>query len=490
MKINNLTLINYRRFEHQSFIFNDHFTAIIGNNATGKTQVLQAIVTLFSQYQFKMLSIKLSHAKSGEMEANAEITTADVHHKSQVFDNKNGSHQVRMEYVYPSIISATVNDKEYVFCRRDDAADENNVRSSFFDRLAQDNLRKIRKQENVTLPILAYYGTRRLWNKKNRIADKIPSRTDGYRWSLDSFVDFDELKDWFKDQELIQLQKGTNEPVLKVMRKALAQMIPGCDNVFYDFELKTIAFRFRDDAAMPFEEPILQFEDLSDGYRMVFTLVFDIVRQMIMLNPHLGDEVLQDTDGIILIDELDLSLHPKWQRIVVDGLRKTFPKAQFVVTTHSPFIIQSLTAAEVIDLSECKGTVIEEHWTEIKKQACKSSLPAIEKTSNIIAAEQLGHAWPQAKNSEKIGKSIEDITEAVMGVEVPQRSARLQKMYDVAKEYYTKLEQLKGGTSAEIQRLEKELEKLSAPYSDNVAYHAFLEMERLAALQEHKEAQR
>lgn len=115
MKINNLTLINYRRFEHQSFIFNDHFTAIIGNNATGKTQVLQAIVTLFSQYQFKMLSIKLSHAKSGEMEANAEITTADVHHKSQVFDNKNGSHQVRMEYVYPSIISATVNDKEYVF---------------------------------------------------------------------------------------------------------------------------------------------------------------------------------------------------------------------------------------------------------------------------------------------------------------------------------------------------------------------------------------
>ena len=74
MKINNLTLINYRRFEHQSFVFNDHFTAIIGNNATGKTQVLQAIVTLFSQYQFKMLSIKLSHAKSGEMEANAEIT--------------------------------------------------------------------------------------------------------------------------------------------------------------------------------------------------------------------------------------------------------------------------------------------------------------------------------------------------------------------------------------------------------------------------------
>ncbi len=490
MKINNLTLINYRRFEHQSFGFNDHFTAIIGDNATGKTQVLQAIVTLLSQYQFKMLRTKLSKAKTGEMEVHAEISTSDVHHKSHVFDNKNGSHQVRMEYVYPSIISATVNNKEYVFCRRDDATDEDNVRSSVFDRLAEDNLRKIQEQENVTLPVLACYGTRRLWNKKNRSVDKIPSRTDGYRWSLDSYVDFDELKDWFKNQELIQLQKGTNRSVLQVMRKALAQMIPGCDNVFYDFELKTIAFRFCDNAVLPFEEPVLLFDDLSDGYRMVFTLVFDIVRQMIMLNPHLGDEVLQDTDGIILIDELDLSLHPKWQRIVVDGLKKTFPKAQFIVTTHSPFIIQSLSAAEVIDLSECKGTVIEEHWTEIKQQASKSSLPTLEKTSDMIVAQQLGHAWPQAKNGEKIGKSIEDITEAVMGVEVPQRSARLQKMYDVAKEYYTKLEQLKSGTSAEVQRLEKELEKLSAPYSDHVAYHAFLEMERMAALQEHKEAQR
>ena len=74
-----------------------------------------------------------------------------------------------------------------------------------------------------------------------------------------------------------------------------------------------------------------------------------------------------------------------------------------------------------------------------------------------------------------------------MGVEIPQRSARLQKMYDVAKQYYAKLKELKGAPSAELDRLNNELDELSAPFSDNVAYHAFLEMERLAAMAERED---
>lgn len=489
MKINSLTLINYRKFKHQSFVFNDHFTALIGDNATGKTQILEAIVTLFSEYQFRMMRKNLSKAKEGDMEIHTEITVSDVHHEHHHFDSSENKHSVRMEYIYPSILSATINDKEYVFCRRDNASDEVNVRDSVLKRIAQDNLAEIQKQANINLPVLAYYGTCRLWNKKNTLKKGIPSRTDGYRWSLDSFVDFEELKEWFKKQELIQLQKGTNGTVLEVMGEALSKMIPGCKSVFYDLELEDLALRFRDDMKLPFADSELMFNELSDGYRMVLTMVFDIVKQMLLLNPHLEDRVLNETDGIILIDELDLSLHPKWQRIVVNALKQTFPKVQFIVTTHSPFIIQSLVADEVIDLTECKGIIIKGHWERIKEDAGKISLPLIIKDGDLIDEQSLGVVWPQVRQSEQVGKSIEDITEYVMDVNLPQRSARLQKMYEVAKEYYAKLKELNGASSQELQRLDKELTELIAPFSADVAYHAFLEMERLTAMQKREKTQ-
>ena len=486
MKINNLTLINYRRFKHQSFVFNDHFTVLIGDNATGKTQVLQAIVTLLSQYQSKMLR---------RSKIEFEIMDYDVHHEDHTFDNKNGRHQLRMEPLYPVLISADFNGGEYEFCRRD-GDDAITVRSTYLRREAEKHLAKVAfriheaseklkdhtddVEEDVTLPVLAYYGTSRLWNKNNKTKDGIPSRTDGYCWSLDGYVDFDELVSWFRDQELIHLQKGTNDVPLTVMRKALSMMIPSCVNVFYDFEYKTLVLEFEDTPETSMLDHNIPFEELSDGYKMVLTMVFDIARQMVILNPHLGDEILEKTDGIILIDELDLSLHPHWQRIVVDSLKKTFPLVQFIVTTHSPFIIQSLNSGEVIDLEACKGEVLESHWTPLKKKVVKSD------EVELIKDTEAGIAWPSAKGVYE-NKSLEDVAEDVMGVEIPQRSARLQRMYEVAKQYYAKLKELKGAPSAELDRLNNELDELSAPFSDNVAYHAFLEMERLAAMAERED---
>jgi len=78
-------------------------------------------------------------------------------------------------------------------------------------------------------------------------------------------------------------------------------------------------------------------------------------------------------------------------------------------------------------------------------------------------------------------RSIEDIIESVMGLNMPQRGQRYQNMYDAAKRYYQVLQQAKEASEQEKERLKNELDQLSAPFSDNVAYHAFLEMERLAA---------
>jgi predicted ATP-binding protein involved in virulence len=68
------------------------------------------------------------------------------------------------------------------------------------------------------------------------------------------------------------------------------------------------------------------------------------------LNSHLGDEAISNSKGVVLIDEIDQHLHPRWQRRIVGDLKRVFPNIQFIATTHSPFIVQSLDIDEVISL--------------------------------------------------------------------------------------------------------------------------------------------
>jgi predicted ATP-binding protein involved in virulence len=189
---------------------------------------------------------------------------------------------------------------------------------------------------------------------------------------------------------------------------------------------------------------------------MLSPMVADIAHRAAKLNPGLMDRAALETEGVVLVDEIDLHLHPKWQRRVARDLQAAFPKMQFIATTHSPFIIQSLDPGEVIDLNQ--SPIESEIFT---------------------GEEQLAVPGPQHPFS---NRSIEDITEEIMGVEVPQRSYRYKQMYDTAKEYYKLLEEAKhADNKVELETVKNKLDALSAPFSENVAYHAFLEMERIAA---------
>jgi tRNA 2-thiocytidine biosynthesis protein TtcA len=174
---------------------------------------------------------------------------------------------------------------------------------------------------------------------------------------------------------------------------------------------------------------ILPFQLLSDGYRNVIKMVLDIATRMCILNPYLKGDALKMTPGIVIIDEIDLSLHPTWQKRIIGILKEQFPRIQFICATHSPFIIQSLDEGELITLD-------------------------------------------QPLDSEYSGEGLEDIAEDVMGVELPQYSERKRKIYEAASKYYTALKEAK--TQDDIARLGKELADLEAEYSDNPAYMAWV----------------
>lgn len=147
------------------------------------------------------------------------------------------------------------------------------------------------------------------------------------------------------------------------------------------------------------------------------------------------EKALEETPGVVVIDELDLSLHPTWQKRIVRILKHLFPKIQFVCATHSPFIIQSLEQGELIALDK----MIDEEYS---------------------------------------GRSIEDIAEDIMDVETPQYSEKKQEMYQAAKEYFAALEE-DDLTEYELQKLKEKADVLAAEYSDNPAYCAMLQQKYL-----------
>ena len=113
----------------------------------------------------------------------------------------------------------------------------------------------------------------------------------------------------------------------------------------YDLKQKSLLVEWADELREP-----TAFENLSDGQRAVIGLVSDIARRICLLNPHLGLQVVDKTPGVVLIDELDMHLHPKWQRILTSGLKRAFPAVQFIVASHSPQVLGELQPEEIIVL--------------------------------------------------------------------------------------------------------------------------------------------
>lgn len=437
MKISELVLHNFRKYDEAFLQFNPQFNVLIGNNGKGKTTVLDALAMLLNTY---FQGGKLTTGGGTIKASDARAVFSEV--EGQVF--RQAFSEVWLE------AEAVVDNAPPVRWRRD-LGDRGGKAKSFVKKGQEARERVINQQdEDVDLPLLLYYGAGRLWDKHDDVEmDSPSSRLAGYRYCLDPKSDHKAFEKWFKRLSLARLQKKKDIPALDSVTNAVTSCIPGARNFYFDAEYDHLMIELDHEGLMPFD-------DLSDGYRNMVGIIADIAHRASRLNPHYGVDAPLKTQGIVLIDEIDLHLHPKWQRRVVSDLKCAFPRLQFIVSTHSPFILQSLEAGEVIDL---------EHGLS---PAQADSIPD-------------GIAAP-ASDAKYANRSIEDIIEEVMKIPVPQRGERFQKMYAAAIEYFRLLNEASGDVSDErMEAIKSDLDHLSSPFSDNVAYHAFLQMKRLSS---------
>ena len=180
----------------------------------------------------------------------------------------------------------------------------------------------------------------------------------------------------------------------------------------------------------------LSLQQLSDGEQRLFSLFVDIARQLSINRP---SDALGEGEAIILIDEIDVHLHPKWQRRIVPALEDLFYNCQFIATTHSPFVIQAAGRQRI--------TFIEPH----------------------SSAGFLGG-----------GNSLEDIAEDIQGVPQPQRSVRAEILSTAAKRYFTLLEMRAVNAQqvkpADLRAAEMSYREASEPFTSDPALHALLEV--------------
>lgn len=198
----------------------------------------------------------------------------------------------------------------------------------------------------IDWPIIAFYGTQRLGARARagRPKPEPRRRTDGYIDCLDPRATEARLLAWMFQMAVADTQRRQRgEPVIGLFDAvcaAMARATEGVKEVWYDLAASEPRVRFHDGSESAWSQ-------LSDGYHSFLALVADIARRAVTLNDHLGAEAPALTTGVVLIDEIDLHLHPRWQRRVVAGLRRAFPKMQFVLTTHSPQVLGSVENRQV-----------------------------------------------------------------------------------------------------------------------------------------------
>jgi len=395
MKVKELFLQNFRCFEELTLQLDSRLTVIVADNGMGKTTILDSIAVAFGRLLTKLprisgLAIKHSDIR---IEANESlspfafylISIADF--SGQTLTWSNGRRKDSSK--------STVN-KIQVYLKHFEKA---MLGYKDIDRFADDLIEKFNSNEGFKMPLIVYYGTSRAIVeevKRRRNFKKEFSRFESLVSALSPNARFKDAFEWFnamEDLERREQKKVKNFdyslPELDAVRSAIESMLPG----FYNPRTEVGPLRFViDHHLVDGSVRTLRLGQLSDGYKVMLGLVMDLARRMAQANPPMvyetgdGRSITDplEMEAIVLIDEVDLHLHPTWQQRVLPDLLRTFPNTQFIVTTHSPQVISTIS-------SKCLRIV--HHEKDIESGEIKYWIEApLEQTKGVASSHILAVA--------------------------------------------------------------------------------------------------
>lgn len=336
MRAEKIQLIHYRSAKKMEVELHPHLTVLAGVNGAGKSTVLDALAVTLSWATARVLSPSGSGRRIGEFDIHNEANFASI----SLACRPDGRGQ------------------EAIFWRLAQTRKGRNIGIGADDPLkALTSLTKLRDWASqqrellsdpsgkVSLPLFVYYPVNRavldipLRIRKSHSFDVI----EAYDNALIAGANFRSFFEWYRNREdlenegLRETRKFKEDPQLKAVRKAVSIFLPE----FSSISVKRNPLRME----VRKKKQRLRIDQLSDGEKCLFAMVGDLSRRLAIANPTMKNPL--HGQGIVLIDEIDLHLHPSWQRSIVSNLRKTFPNCQFVISTHSPQVLGEVKASSV-----------------------------------------------------------------------------------------------------------------------------------------------
>ncbi|MEF3074696.1 AAA family ATPase [Methylobacter sp. Wu1] len=383
LTMSSLKLVNFRGFESAEIKLSaSKVTVFIGNNGAGKTTLLDAIVKTLSWLRIFLVS----HDGKGKSIDSSDINNIAVENYASIISN--------FTLLNSDYIVELSKARDGSNTKRSGQIQNFRLLASFY-KLARS------RNSQFNFPILAYYSVDRTVELRSQqlvqaseiASSRKSAQLFAYNNSLNGIADFKTFFQWFKDlDDIVNSESQLNQDVLIAIakleaeldsdlfsqmeqqakldentRKVLAdfkntkqkeidelksrfnkiepilakQIIDNVSNAIYQFLPEFSNLRIQRlpsiDLLITKNEITLSISQLSDGEKTLLALIADIARLLVTLNPSLSNPLLGN--GIILIDEIELHLHPNWQRAVIGKLNKTFPNCQFILTTHSPIVI-------------------------------------------------------------------------------------------------------------------------------------------------------
>ncbi len=436
MKIDRIDIVNFKGFKRKSVEFHSQVTVIIGNNTAGKTSLIKALQVGMGEY------LQCLKTLPGGQAYRRNFCSLDRHKEfdAKLRDYRTDAERTRISINGRYVQSCTMNGNEWVlqyvpvtWSREYTGTTTSHSRANAGELMdAVSEMERLRENGNaaVVYPLLLSFGAKRTNDAQAASHRKTKERElrveKAYKYALHDKVDFEGAMEWLRrfDKNIKDGKEfdGTREAFFE----ALGTAIPALSEI--DFDNGEIEAVVSVSGHTPERH---HFSYMSDGLQSMINIVAEIAHRCIELNGCFGKNAVRVTSGVVLIDEIDLYLHPHWQKHVLDDLAKAFPNLQFVVSTHSPFIVQSLQKQQLVSFD------------------------------NDVTVD-----------GEPYREGLEDIASERMGMKNQIRSRRFEEMMNLAGDYYQAVTE--GRDEKEI--LDK-LRRCESEFSDNPAYVALIRNE-------------
>ena len=399
MYIEKIHIENYKAIGKVDIDLKPGVNLIIGDNGAGKTSVLEGIAVALGGLFVNVAGVSTKN-----------IVKDDVRMSIKPI----GDSSTTIEYYEPVLAGCTLHvteKQDFTWNRIKEEVSATHTKID--DKNVCVWMKKLTNNSDSTLPLISFQSAARAWRARRgdfgtELKKKLDDRRCGYIGCLDSSMDVKSIQQWCLKQELVRSNKGTvrEYEMFKNIVASFMKEINELDkipSIYYSPQFDELVYK-DDKTEMPISK-------LSAGYQSLLWMVMDLAYRVCMLNPEL--ESRDQITGIVLIDEIDLHLHPKWQWNVIDALQKTFAGVQFIIATHSPIVISASKKANLILLDDAQDI---------------SYLPDC---YGYEVEDVLRYRQESVSRPKKVRTLVDEIENAIDDIEFDKADAALERLKDV-----------------------------------------------------------